>query len=211
MPGNYVAAWCVGAGFAFCLVITTLGSPAAAQQDGLFVIPREQVPYCAEPQHRHWIETCGRVILEVEPGIAEPPDARADPWGMTGENPTWTPEDSFAEAFTARCVEILPGALAVHRPETCPCSLGEHVAWVAACVDEFLEVEPGMRRRQVEERFRRDGGIVMGGQLRLVHPDCPMLKLDVAFEFEPGSGFPDEPESLVITVGEPYLEYPFSD
>jgi hypothetical protein len=211
-------------------VIPWLVLPSSGAQDipvggkcGLFVqspaAPDQRPPFCAEDHHLEWWEECAHAILGAEPQRP----ASGDPWSVVTQSGEWAPADHFAERFVAECKALRSAAeaegvplvqsgwtVSPHDPSRCPCAMAEHRAFVEGCLAELEAILPGMKRWEVMERFRRDGGITVGGEARLRHCTCRLLKVDVGFDLPPGAS-QTSPRDLVRSVGNPYLEYPFAD
>jgi hypothetical protein len=92
---------------------------------------------------------------------------------------------------------------------------GKGPAWVQSCLTDFAAIKPGMTRREVESRFRMDGGIHSLSSLRLVHPACAYFKIDVEFDCKKNAADQNRvivsPDDPVIRVSKPYLEFPYAD
>lgn len=216
--------------FQVMVVIPWLALPSSAAQEvilggacGLFghrAAASDRRPlYCAEDHHVEWWRECAHAVLNAKPQRS----ASDDPWSVVTPTEPWAPTDHFAERFVAECEAlrsaagaegvplVQPGRLAPpHDLSRCPCTTAEHQAFVEDCLAEIDAILPGMNRWEVMERFRRDGGISVGAEVRLRHCTCPLLKVGVEFDLAPGTS-QESPRDLVRSVGNPYLEYPISD
>jgi hypothetical protein len=92
---------------------------------------------------------------------------------------------------------------------------GQGPAWVASCLKDFTAIKPGVTRRQVEDEFRKDGGIHSLSTGRFAHPTCPYFKIDVEFDCKRDPADQNRMiqsgDDRVVHVSKPYLETPFMD
>lgn len=172
---------------------------------------------CGERHHLEWWRECARKALE---SARRPPTE--DPWDAIRAS-RWVPDGDFVERFVAVCEEERRRAQEEGRPfraahwradphdeKRSPCTAEEHRAWARGCVQDFEEIVPGMKRWEVRQHFKTDGGIWNLTRRRFVHPLCPMLKAEV--EFDVAAGAEDaSPGDFVKGVGEVYVELPISD
>lgn len=92
---------------------------------------------------------------------------------------------------------------------------GQGPDWVASCLKDFAAIKIGMTRRQLEDAFRKDGGIYTATHVRFAHPTCGYFKIDVEFDCKKDAA--DQNRAIqstddpVIHVSKPYLETPSID
>ena len=91
---------------------------------------------------------------------------------------------------------------AVSRSDTPCCELVREV------LHETEGIRAGMKRRQVEEKFMRDGGVQFPAETRYVYSKCRDIKVEVDFQLaNSGEHALPSPEDTVTKVMTPYLEY----
>ena len=86
---------------------------------------------------------------------------------------------------------------------------------VQKCLTDFQTIKAGITRRQVESKFRLDGGFQSIVTVCYVHPTCQYFKIDVEFDVQHNpaeqgrviKGMGDK----VIRVSKPYIEAPNID
>jgi HEAT repeat protein len=92
---------------------------------------------------------------------------------------------------------------------------GKGPDWVASCLKDFAAIKPGMTRREIESRFRKDGGVHSLCSPRFAHPTCAFFKIDVEFDCKKDAADQNRaipsPDDPVIRVSKPYLEWPSID
>lgn len=67
-----------------------------------------------------------------------------------------------------------------------------------------------MTRGEVEERFKRDGGLQSRESTRYAFPSCPDITIKVGIKFKEANAADQNsfPKSdIVVEVSKPYLEY----
>jgi uncharacterized phage protein gp47/JayE len=73
-------------------------------------------------------------------------------------------------------------------------------------------IRAGMTRREIEKRFRRDGGLQFPRTTRYLYPDCDYIKIEISFEpVTSHGGDMFSGDDKVVKVSKPYLDYPVAD
>ncbi len=83
---------------------------------------------------------------------------------------------------------------------------------VRKALDDSQRIKPGMKRRQIEEYFKPDGGLQFPDNTRYVYRACGYIKLEVQFDASPlRGGNLISPDDTVRTASKLYIEYPTMD
>ena len=90
----------------------------------------------------------------------------------------------------------------------------EHLDWIASAIAAAESIHPGMHRRDVMTNFREEGGLSTRTERPYVWRECAYIKIRVQFKptgRDPASAVTEDPEDIIISVSDPYLEYPVFD
>lgn len=95
----------------------------------------------------------------------------------------------------------------------------DHVAWVAEALKRMQTIKPGMTRKELLVVYGTEGGLSSGLRRTYVSRDCPLFKVDVAFEAvgRPGRDtngrvtLVEDDRDRIVSVSRPYLEFSIAD
>ena len=84
---------------------------------------------------------------------------------------------------------------------------------VTSALQAVDHIKKGMSRAEVEKEFRTEGGLFTREETFYVYRKCPLIKIKVTFERDPS--YKDfatgSPKDRVLSVSQPYLQYPVMD
>jgi hypothetical protein len=83
--------------------------------------------------------------------------------------------------------------------------------FVEDALKEYHQIKVGMTRKEIERRFRRDGGLQFPSQGVYVDPKCPYIKTRIKFKHVEGSRELLSPDDTVLNVSELFVAYPTMD
>jgi hypothetical protein len=83
----------------------------------------------------------------------------------------------------------------------------ERTKWVAKVLRRIRKIEPGMKRRDLLQVFRTEGGLSTRFQRTYVDSECPFIKVNVRFKAanNEGNGVEEEPDDIIESISQPYL------
>lgn len=90
----------------------------------------------------------------------------------------------------------------------------ERTKWIAKVLRQIGKIKPGMRRRDLLTVFTTEGGISARTQRTYVHTECPYIKVTVRFKAVSGGespGLNEDPDDIIESVSQPYLEWSVMD
>jgi hypothetical protein len=83
---------------------------------------------------------------------------------------------------------------------------------VRQALDDSLQIHIGTTRREVEKRFKEDGGATTREQTRYIFKKCAYIQIEIYFKLAaPRNSLNFSPNDIVIKVSKPYLAYPAAD
>jgi hypothetical protein len=84
---------------------------------------------------------------------------------------------------------------------------------VTDALSEIGKIKVGMKRKDLVEIARNDGGISPNNPQRFVYKKCNYIKVQVKFKsVNESERFPEgNPEDEIDEISKPYLEHPFYD
>jgi hypothetical protein len=83
---------------------------------------------------------------------------------------------------------------------------------VKQALDDSLQIQVGMTRREVEKQFKEDGGVTTREQTRYIYKKCMYIQIEIRFKLAaPLNSLNFSPDDTVTTVSKPYLAYPATD
>ena len=103
-------------------------------------------------------------------------------------------------------------AVSVGSSAPTPADAG-HSDWVASSLREMQTIKPGMNREDLLKVFREEGGLCTPTEQRYVYRLSPYIKANVRFEnSEEQDGRPmKSPKDKIISISQPFLEWPIVD
>ena len=153
--------------------------------------------------------------LVLHDGVGE----AKSPWSKTGKPcdwklyaapKSWLAKDAREKAFVVEVHFWTGGKVALDQV-----SVPSNVEFAGGCLKVFESITNGMTRAEVEKNFTLDGGLQGASPVRLLHPACPMFKVNVEFDFKRNAADQNRAvigkDDKVIRVSRPYLERPFLD
>ncbi len=104
--------------------------------------------------------------------------------------------------FFISCTKISNGQ---NQKSNCQC--------ISDALADIEKIKVGMKRKDLMEMFRTDGGISAINPERFVYEKCSFIKIEVKFEFiDKNNRFPKgNPEDKIVEISKPYVEHPFYD
>jgi len=157
---------------------------------------------CGLDEHSAWMSVCLH-LLDDRPWKPASEEARRDPWSIPYTPPFTFSDPDLASAFSAACLELLedPERIPTRRLQSihpgniealASCPWKEHVEWLDRCVVDTIRLE-GAKRKEVEERFRYNGGIGHPRSREMFHKDCRRLMIRPRFKLvEPHERSPND-------------------
>lgn len=89
----------------------------------------------------------------------------------------------------------------------------ERTKWIARVMRQIQAIHPGMKRKDLDEFFTTEGGLSWRTQEVYVSIECPYIKVTV--HFNPTDEIPKDgrydPEDVIKSVSEPYLQWAIMD
>jgi len=100
----------------------------------------------------------------------------------------------------------------IGRAQFTPAKESPCCALTREAMQETARIRVGMKRREVEEHFEKDGGVQFREETRYMYPKCHDIRMDVDFEAAPHSD-PQKfsPDDIVTKLSTPYLAVPNKD
>jgi len=96
----------------------------------------------------------------------------------------------------------------VKKTESQKGDAGDHIKWVAKCLQEIQKIKPGMTKGDLLKVFEEGGDLSSPTTQTFVHRECPLMQVDVTFEPRPGG---DPGKVKIATISKPYLDWPIDD
>ena len=83
---------------------------------------------------------------------------------------------------------------------------------VLRALEDYQTIKPGLARKEVEKKFKYDGGVQFPDQSRFTHRGCDYIKVEVTFQPAPNRGKSlTSPDDVVTEVSKLYIDYPARD
>ncbi len=83
---------------------------------------------------------------------------------------------------------------------------------VLRALEDYQTIKPGLARKEVEKKFKYDGGVQFPDQSRFTHRGCDYIKVEVTFQPAPNRGKNlTSPDDVVTAVSKLYIDYPARD
>lgn len=85
--------------------------------------------------------------------------------------------------------------------------------WLFNVMRRIETIHPGMQRKDLDALFIADGGVSTRTEERYVYRNCRVIKVDVRFKAptEARKGIWEDPDDVIESISQPYLEPMFND
>jgi hypothetical protein len=84
--------------------------------------------------------------------------------------------------------------------------------WLDQNLRRIIQIKPGMTRRDLMKQFESQGGISNRVQETFVYSECQLIQVDVRFYAAryPIVSQERDPDDIIATISQPYLNWPRS-
>jgi hypothetical protein len=87
----------------------------------------------------------------------------------------------------------------------------EHLVWIASAIAAAESIHPGMHRQDLATKFGEEGGLSTRSERTYVWRECAYIKIRVQFEPINDDAFTEDPDDIITSVSDPYLQYSIMD
>ncbi|MBC8097670.1 MAG: hypothetical protein H7Y43_17860 [Akkermansiaceae bacterium] len=154
-----------------------------------------------------------QLILHEGTGAAKSPWSKASKpcdWKLYAVPKSWLAGDGKEKSFILEVHFWTGDKIALDQV-----AVPRNVEFAGSYLKVFQSITNGMTRAEVEGKFKLDGGLQGASPVRFVHPNCPMFKVNVEFDFKRKASDQNRAvigkDDKVIRVSKPYMERPFMD